>query len=67
MAIPDFQSFFKPLLDIAADGQEYSLKEGRERIAKDLELSAHDLAELLPSAMQSKFENRVAWAKSYFI
>jgi len=25
MAVPDFQSFFKPLLDIAADGKEHSI------------------------------------------
>jgi restriction endonuclease Mrr len=30
MAVPDFQSFFKPLLEIAADGKEHSLKEARE-------------------------------------
>jgi hypothetical protein len=24
MAVPDFQSFFKPLLDLAADGKEHS-------------------------------------------
>ena len=27
MPVPDFQSFFKPLLDIAADGEEHSLRE----------------------------------------
>jgi hypothetical protein len=25
MAVPDFQSFFKPLLDVAADGKEHSI------------------------------------------
>ncbi len=29
-------------------------------------LSAADMAELLPSGAQRKFDNRVAWAKSYF-
>jgi len=29
MAVPDFQSFFKPLLDIAVDGKEHSMKEAR--------------------------------------
>lgn len=65
MAVPDFQSFFKPLLDIAADGREYSLREARDRIAKGL--SQGDLNERLPSGTQTKFDNRVAWAKSYFI
>ncbi|MFC1549607.1 restriction endonuclease [Nitrospirota bacterium] len=67
MPVPDFQSFFKPLLDIAADGNEHSIKEAREKIAADFQLSHEDLSELLPSGTQTKFDNRVAWAKSYFI
>jgi restriction system protein len=67
MPIPDFQSIFKPFLDIASDGQEHSLKEARERIAEHFKLSKTDLEELLPSGTQKKFDNRVAWAKSYFV
>lgn len=67
MAVPDFQAFFKPLLDIASDGNEHSIKEARERIAKDFNLSEEDLNEKLPSGTQTKFDNRVAWAKSYFV
>ena len=66
MAVPDFQSFFKPLLEIAADGMEHSLKEAREIIARKMALSEEDLKEPLPSGVQAKFDNRVAWAKSYF-
>ncbi|MDH4163456.1 MAG: hypothetical protein OEW15_12310 [Nitrospirota bacterium] len=32
MAVPDFQSFFKPLLDVAADGKEHSMKEARRTV-----------------------------------
>jgi restriction system protein len=60
MAVPDFQSFFRPLLEVAADGEEHSLKEARERIAIDFNLSEEDLAELLPSGTQTKLDNRVA-------
>jgi len=67
MAVPDFQSFFKPLLDLAADGQEHSIQEAREVIAKQMALPEADLREPLPSGIQTKFDNRVAWAKSYFI
>jgi restriction system protein len=67
MAVPDFQSFFKPLLDIAADGQEHSIEEARNFIARSMVLSEADMAELLPSGIQTKFDNRVAWAKSYFV
>jgi restriction system protein len=67
MAVPDFQSLFKPLLEIAADGKEHSLKEAREAISKRLGLSENDLSQLLPSGTQRTFYNRVAWAKSYFV
>ena len=67
MPVPDFQSFFRPLLDLAADGNEHSIQEAREYISKIMSLSEEDLNELLPSGTQRKFDNRVAWAKSYFV
>ena len=67
MAVPDFQSFFRPLLEIANGGQECSLKETRQKLAKHFDLSDDDLKEYLPSGTQAKFDNRVAWAKSYLI
>lgn len=67
MAVPDFQSFFKPLLDFAADGNEHSIQEARDAIAARMSLTIDDMKELLPSGIQTKFDNRVAWAKSYFI
>lgn len=65
MSVPDFQSLMLPLLRVAADGKEHSLAEARERLAAEFRLSAADQDELLPSGRQSKFANRVAWAKSY--
>lgn len=65
MAVPDFQSLMMPLLRLAADGQEHSLAEAREGLATQFELSDSDREEPLPSGRQSKFSNRVAWAKSY--
>lgn len=67
MAVPDFQSFFKPLLDLASDGQEHSIKEAREWISNDMQLNEEDIQERLPSGTQRTFDNRVAWAKSYFV
>jgi restriction system protein len=65
MAVPDFQSLMLPLLRIAEDGKEHSLAEAREKMATDFALTKEDRDELLPSGRQSKFSNRVAWAKSY--
>lgn len=54
-----------PLLHIAADGDEHSLAEARGVLAAEFRLTDADREELLPSGRQSKFSNRVAWAKSY--
>lgn len=67
MAVPDFQSFFKPLLDIALDGNEHSTKEAREVLSKVFKLTDSELQERLPSGTQTTFENRVAWAKSFLV
>ena len=67
MSLPDFQSFFKPLLDIAADGNEHAMQEVRDEIARSMAISDSDRSERLPSGTQTRFDNRVAWAKSFFI
>lgn len=67
MAVPDFQSFFRPLLDFAADGKEHSMQEARDAIARTMALPEADIKERLPSGIQTKFDNRIAWAKSYFV
>jgi restriction system protein len=66
MSIPDFQSFFVPLLKFAADGKLHTVREAREYIEKEMELTQDDLAETISSG-QSRFANRVHWAKAYFI
>ncbi|MDQ7841526.1 MAG: restriction endonuclease [bacterium] len=65
MGVPDFQSLMLPLLRVAADGKEHSLAEARDLLSEEFELSSADRDELLPSGRQSRFGNRVAWAKVY--
>src|SRR6266516_1032880 len=65
MAVPDFQSIFIPVLKVASDGNEHSLSETIETIARQLGLSEADRDELLPSGKQHKFDNRVGWARTY--
>jgi restriction system protein len=43
------------------------MKEARELIARTMNLSEEDMKEMLPSGAQTKYDNRVAWAKSYFV
>jgi len=65
MAIPDFQSIMRPLLELVSDGKEHSLAEAREELAKVFELGDDEQKALLPSGRQPTFTNRVAWAKVY--
>ncbi len=65
MAIPDYQSFFLPVLRLASDGKEHSTAELRERIATELKLSPEEIAQKLPSGAQTVFANRIAWSVVY--
>ncbi|WAA13118.1 restriction endonuclease [Fervidibacillus halotolerans] len=65
MTIPDYQSFMLPFLKILGDGRKHSLREIKTILAKECNLSEEDIKELLPSGRQSKFENRVGWARTY--
>lgn len=66
MAIPDFQSVMLPLLRFASDEREHSLQEAMDYLAIEFALTAEEKQELLPSGKQARFDNRVAWARSYF-
>lgn len=65
MAIPDYQSFMKPLLELTSDRKEHSLKEAYERLAEHFALSDEAKAELLPSGRQERYKNRIGWARTY--
>src|SRR2546427_841543 len=43
------------------------MQEARDAIAKTMALPEVEMKDLLPSGIQTKFDNRVAWAKSYFV
>jgi restriction system protein len=63
--IPDYQTIMLPLLQFAADGEEHSLAETVDALAKGFKLSSAELTELLPSGQQEVFKNRVGWSRMY--
>lgn len=65
MAIPDFQSIMRPLLEHLADGKAKSNSTTLDCLSKQFKLTSDELAELLPSGQQSVFTNRIAWAKAH--
>jgi len=54
-----------PVLAEHVDGREKSLSAMRDNVARELELSAVDLAEVLPSGRQTRYNNRANWAHVY--
>jgi len=65
MAVPDFQSLMLPLLQLASDGKERSLRETVPLLAKKLDLREDDISEILPTGRQKRFYGRVSWARTY--
>ena len=65
MAVPKYDELMKPLLTTVKDGEVYKIKDVTAVLAQQLNLSAEDLAEMLPSGRQTVFKNRVGWAKTY--
>lgn len=64
MAIPDFQTLMKPYLEILKDGKERHFREMVEELAQYFNITEMERKEPLHSG-QSRFDNRVGWAKSY--
>ena len=65
MSVPKYDELMKPLLMAIKDGKTYTIKDVTATLAKQLNLSSDDLAEMLPSGRQTVFKNRVGWAKTY--
>ncbi|MBI4388797.1 MAG: restriction endonuclease [Nitrospinae bacterium] len=65
MAIPDFQTIMLPLLQFLDDEREHSMREAVDALAIHFQLTEEERRHLLPSGRQSKFANRVHWARLY--
>lgn len=65
MAIPDYQSIMRPLLELSKDGKEHSVRELIEPLSVSFHLSEKDLNILHSGGSQTVFYNRVAWARTY--
>lgn len=65
MAIPGFQSYMLPLLELASDGEVHTSQEAYDAMAERFGISDEERQQLLPSGGQPLFNNRVAWALTY--
>ena len=62
--IPDFQALMRPVLECAQSG-EVRISDIIDPLAKRFDLTEFERADLIPSGKQTRFANRVHWAKSY--
>jgi len=62
--IADYQSLMRPVLECAAKS-EVRISDVVDELADKLKLTDEERNELLPSGKQTRFSNRVHWAKSY--
>lgn len=62
--IPDYQALMRPVLECAASG-EVRISDVVDRLADNFQLTDEERNELLPSGKQTRFSNRVHWAKSF--
>jgi restriction system protein len=65
LAVPGFQEFMLPMLSLMGDGKERSIAEMYSAMAEALDVSPEDQTQSLASGRQTRFENRVGWAKTY--
>lgn len=54
-----------PLLRLLADGQERDVRDLRERLSGEFQLSPEERVETVTNGRQPRFDNRVGWAKTY--
>ena len=66
MTLPTYDELMLPLLKLAAqDNQEHPIRELREQLAQQLNLTPKQRTIKLPSGRQAVFDNRVGWASTY--
>jgi len=66
MTVPDFQTIMLPLLKVSGDEKEHTITSASDFLAANIfHLSEEEKKELLPSGIQSRFKNRVGWARTY--
>ena len=65
MAIPDFQSIFRPMLEIGATKPEWNINDCIDELAVHFDLTEGELEEMQPRGHKTVFANRAHWARTY--
>jgi restriction system protein len=65
VAIPDFQTLMRPVLEVHADGRPRSASEVRDAVAALVGVTDEDRKVMLPSGGAPLYSNKVAWAVTH--
>lgn len=65
MAIPDFQTLMRPVLEYVSGAEERKLKDIYEAMTVRFELSEEEQREMIPSGRVTLMRNRTAWAVTH--
>lgn len=65
MAVPDYQAYMTPLLQLLSDGQARHINDIADQLARHFRLSDADLQDMIPSGKKSRHVDRVGWAATY--
>lgn len=65
MAVPKYHELYGPFLKGLEDGQIHTLKELKQIVITEKNLTEEDLAEMLPSGKQPVFDNRIGWTRTF--
>lgn len=65
MAVPGYQEFMYPFLQMLKDGKEHRLQDLYIELAERFNLTEEEVSQTLPSGKQTLLHNRVGWARTY--
>ena len=65
MPVPDYQSLMLPFLKTIRDKREHTFGDIADTLAKEFHLTEAEKKEILPSGIQTRFDNRVGWVRTY--
>jgi restriction system protein len=65
MAIPSFQDFMLPMLELMRDGEPHKMLDIKEKLAEYFNLSEEEKKMRLPSGKQVVYKFRIGWARTY--
>jgi len=65
MAIPSFQDFMLPMLELMRDGEPHKMLDIKEKLAEYFNFSEEEKKMRLPSGKQVVYKFRIGWARTY--